>query len=981
MSDVFISYVQEDSSLAEALAEGLEQQGYSTWYYGKHSLPGVKYLQQTREAIENCRAVLLLISERSLSKARQVDLEVDRTVECGKVFLPVLVDINWPELQKRQPTWGQAIGSTVGITIPPEGIASILPKLAAGLKALGILPRQVESASHISLTYPLPLAAAYAQKMSRPGDYQQAFQAHANLGDMADALIKTLAILTVCFYRQRSTTPGSEDSVVESELLSLQQPRLETWVALLHITLSLYAEAPHPLLGKIYTFFYEKNHRDDALSKAAAALSGWLNLTTPRRPPVSFQDFFELLAAYRAHPGGWAASGAVFSPQEYAQRVEVLHAALEFSLAQLRFLSAYRLVNVQKSISAGDYRIYDATGRTLVSKTEELRSQRPLEAGHTYLCEAEQGTWQTFIDLFPLLILQDCRGCRQARLFLLAQGRENQAEYASPDCGHRLDLSEALSAHPEFSLAAYLHLEQWRSQAVSAAPGSSAPYLTALREVLANGEIDALEREKLDFLAKMLRLPEQTTARLEALVREDLAPAQPEPQPPATQGVVEPVSTPPELAVEQRLVLCWQRSTPGPVPFTLLFGAPPLLLAADLNGNVQVFNQNQELVYEERVEGRPYRLAAAGERAYLTTWKGSLYCFGTQDLLWQHSLGSPLSALAAAAVEPAVVSGAWDGQMHAFDSRGGLLWKTSLEDGISSLALAEDAQLVGAGSYAGHLCVFDLAGEKKWLQDLRSGVVKLAFTHRSPHLIVARRDRLLMRLNAQDQALVWDINLEEPPLDFALSPNDRRLVLAARQGGLNIYTLEGAPNLHSHYSLPQVSGLCLSPLSAEGSLALALTPESVTLADSRARALSVEISQPAIAFSLSADGRSLALGGDDFVSLYRLGKPQLSVLLEPLGKLSKGRFTRLRITLRNSGERLARNIELRLEGPFDCQPTGLPDELRPGESAASDQQSLQPQAPGTLPVYAHLKYSDDFNLQHQHTERLVLESAGGEPAI
>jgi hypothetical protein len=33
LSDLFISYVQEDSDVAEDLAEALGRAGYSTWYY------------------------------------------------------------------------------------------------------------------------------------------------------------------------------------------------------------------------------------------------------------------------------------------------------------------------------------------------------------------------------------------------------------------------------------------------------------------------------------------------------------------------------------------------------------------------------------------------------------------------------------------------------------------------------------------------------------------------------------------------------------------------------------------------------------------------------------------------------------------------------------------------------------------------------------------------------------------------------------
>ena len=200
--------------------------------------------------------------------------------------------------------------------------------------------------------------------------------------------------------------------------------------------------------------------------------------------------------------------------------------------------------------------------------------------------------------------------------------------------------------------------------------------------------------------------------------------------------------------------------------------------------------------------------------------------------------------------------------------------------------------------------------------------------------------------------------------------------LASREGELLFFTIDGNPNLHAHYAFPQMSRMLVSPLSSDGALVLALIPQGVGLADNRTKSQSIEIEQPAYNLALSADGRHLALGSADSISLYRLGRPQLSAQLEPLGKLSKGRFTRLRITLQNNGERMARNIEVSLEGPLDCTPAGLPEELKAGESATSEKQSLQPLADGSLPVTVHLKYSDDFGLRHQHTDRLVLESAG-----
>ena len=52
MSDIFISYVEEDSSVATQVGDGLQAAGYSTWLYERDSLPGPAYLLQMGEAID-----------------------------------------------------------------------------------------------------------------------------------------------------------------------------------------------------------------------------------------------------------------------------------------------------------------------------------------------------------------------------------------------------------------------------------------------------------------------------------------------------------------------------------------------------------------------------------------------------------------------------------------------------------------------------------------------------------------------------------------------------------------------------------------------------------------------------------------------------------------------------------------------------------------------------------------------------------------
>lgn len=141
---VFISHVAEDADVALEIAQGLEAKGYGTWYYERDSIPGLAYLIQVGQAIEQSQAVLVVISAASLG-SNQVTVEVVRAHESSKHFVPVLRDITHQEFQTRQPEWRTAMGAATSITIPPQGAAAILPRLVAGLTGLGIQPTAEEA--------------------------------------------------------------------------------------------------------------------------------------------------------------------------------------------------------------------------------------------------------------------------------------------------------------------------------------------------------------------------------------------------------------------------------------------------------------------------------------------------------------------------------------------------------------------------------------------------------------------------------------------------------------------------------------------------------------------------------------------------------------------------------------------------------------------------------------------------------------------
>ncbi|MCH8310502.1 MAG: AAA family ATPase [Chloroflexi bacterium] len=137
MSDIFISHVEEDASIAMAVGRELETSGYTTWLYERDSLPGPAYLLQTGEAISQSQAFVLIISPDSVV-SNQVTAEVVRAHESNVPFLPLLHGISHLEFQESQPVWRQALGAATSIEIFQENIQDAVRRIVGGLKAMGV---------------------------------------------------------------------------------------------------------------------------------------------------------------------------------------------------------------------------------------------------------------------------------------------------------------------------------------------------------------------------------------------------------------------------------------------------------------------------------------------------------------------------------------------------------------------------------------------------------------------------------------------------------------------------------------------------------------------------------------------------------------------------------------------------------------------------------------------------------------------------
>lgn len=1073
MSDVFISYVEEDSSVAIEIAQGLEQAGYTTWYYQRDCLPGLAHLLQTNRAIEEAQAIVLIISENSVLST-EVDSEVDWTYHSRKRFIPVLIDVTWAEFEKRQPKWRRILGSAVGINATPRTVSGILPRLVAGLKAMEIAPQgelpisptKPEVVNKIMNRYPSPLATTYAKVAGRV-ERERAFQFHQGLRDMTESIIKYLAVIALSQYRKDVTTAGKEDANVERNLQTLLQPVLEHWASLLHTALRGYVGTSEQLMSNLYEFYYQKGHDDDAVGEAVVKIQQWLQLEPQRRQAISYQDFFELLVLYRNRPEGWSAQGAVLASHvEYHKRVDILRPALEQTLIGLEFLASYHLIYVQNTGEqmghARSHHLYQGLGGDIVVMTEPLKCQEALECGHLYICRKTAEELEPILDMHPLLICQECKNCHKLTTFFLNLVKEDRLEYVSYSCGHCLEFGKG--SKQDRDLTDFLLLKRQAPPP----PLPSPPYVKALQEVLVDGLITEDKRQKLDFLAEMMQIPRELAEQLETQVRTELEkkarlrqwyaeaealleqdaerallrigqieqeePAYPnlavlrnraeemhkqqekrkrlyalyaeaeklvqqapeqaldlisrleeeEPRYPnlaelrtrAEQALVE-VKPPPIVVQQDRFVFCWSELTASAVIGVALFGSPPMAYVADEKGNVSVYSNSRRLAYQEHVEGQPFRVAALRDKTLAGTWNGHLYCFGARELLWQTPLRSPISAIALSPGQIEIVAGTWDGQIAAFRSEDGqLLWQNRLDDGISSLSVTQAGDVIAAGSYAGHLCILDSAGSKIWLRDMQAAVVRVVFANLGRDVIIATRDGMMRRVNVENQEIMWGYAFEQPILDFSLSGNERRLVMASSEGQVLVCSLNGDITLRNEYAITELAQVLTLPFSADGRFVLGLSRrDGLAFLDNREKVLAVGTRQPANCAAISCDSCYALLGGSAAVYLYRLAKPDLRATLTPLDTLRQGHFTRLRISLHNVGESRARDIEMQLDGPVECKKLSLPGELEAGNTFSSEQQSLQPKNYGALPVNIRLQYVDDLGIQHENEDVQVLDVA------
>src|SRR5579862_9559863 len=144
---VFVSYVEEDSREAQAIAKGLEALGYRTWFYERDSAPGPSYLEQVYKAINVADAFVVLISKDSMT-SEQVDREVVLAHEAAKPVVPLLIEVGHADFQRERPAWRLAFGAAVSLSVDRNDLPGVVTRLSRGLARLGVRPGQTSASAY-----------------------------------------------------------------------------------------------------------------------------------------------------------------------------------------------------------------------------------------------------------------------------------------------------------------------------------------------------------------------------------------------------------------------------------------------------------------------------------------------------------------------------------------------------------------------------------------------------------------------------------------------------------------------------------------------------------------------------------------------------------------------------------------------------------------------------------------------------------------
>jgi hypothetical protein len=94
--DIFVSYAHDDKAVADTACASLEAEGIRCWIAPRDVPPGLEWASSIVDAINHCRAVVLIFSSRA-NRSKQIHREVQQGFDKEKPVIPFRIEDVAPE--------------------------------------------------------------------------------------------------------------------------------------------------------------------------------------------------------------------------------------------------------------------------------------------------------------------------------------------------------------------------------------------------------------------------------------------------------------------------------------------------------------------------------------------------------------------------------------------------------------------------------------------------------------------------------------------------------------------------------------------------------------------------------------------------------------------------------------------------------------------------------------------------------------------
>lgn len=275
----------------------------------------------------------------------------------------------------------------------------------------------------IENNFPTPIAATC--RRIRVLDEDEIVARHDSLGDMAESIIKFLAIISLQDLRYAGYLP----EYFKDFLQNLLHPSLGHWNEILRLCVKE-ANEKNKIATRIKKFYEDKieDSARDAAETILIALKSKMKIRYHR-------DLLNLLILYRNKV--WKGHGSKISIEEYRKRLKLINHIILYVLHKIEFLADFNLIYIDEInvLPTGEYKHKIHQGKGSQVEPDSFNYKQTLIPNHVYLVAKEKGK-EIYIDLHPLLVSYSCPDCKSFQFYYFNDFRNSRLEFLSYACGH-----------------------------------------------------------------------------------------------------------------------------------------------------------------------------------------------------------------------------------------------------------------------------------------------------------------------------------------------------------------------------------------------------------------------------------------------------------------------------------------------------------------------------------------------------------------